>query len=103
VTGDTLGRLTLFYNRNNKHTITIHVIYDAYGFQVRYADSTNMNHEKVDEKSTAIHPNHNRWINNLTKEILAAMKEVNAARARAELIRALKSPSPTLPPTKEQP
>lgn len=103
VTGDNIGRITLFYNRKNKHTITIHVIYDAYGFQVRYADSTNMNYEKVDENTALIHPNYNRWINNLIKEIPEAMKEVNAAKARAELIRALKSPSSVQPTHKEQP
>ncbi|WP_028455811.1 hypothetical protein [Chitinilyticum litopenaei] len=67
---DEPGKITLRYDKGNgRHIVTIAVAYDAAGFQISYVDSFNMNYEVVDG-AAEIHPNYNRWITNLGKEIV---------------------------------
>lgn len=68
VGSDEPGALRLSYNKQNKHFVTIRADYDAGGYQLRYVESTNLNYEVIDGVPQ-IHPNYNRWINNLVSRI----------------------------------
>ncbi|WP_410498076.1 hypothetical protein [Chitinibacter sp. S2-10] len=69
VIGNDPGKITLKYDKGNgKHMVKISVDYDDKGFQIKYVDSFNMNYESNDG-NPEIHPNYNRWIANLSKEI----------------------------------
>ncbi|MFC4160473.1 hypothetical protein [Chitinimonas lacunae] len=62
------GQVTLKFNKQNKHEVVINADYDAKGYQLRYVSSSNMNFEEANGQRE-IHPNYNRWINNLIKRI----------------------------------
>ena len=67
--GNEKGKITLQYNKGNgKHVVTVVVEYDVNGYQIKYVDSINMNYE-ISNEVARIHPNYNRWIFNLNKEI----------------------------------
>lgn len=68
VTGEEPGVLKLSYNKQDRHYVTIRADYDAAGYQLRYVDSTNLNYG-VEDGVPQIHPNYNRWINNLISHI----------------------------------
>ncbi|QLI82311.1 hypothetical protein HZU75_12680 [Chitinibacter fontanus] len=73
VIGSEEGKVTLQYNKGNgKHVVTIAVVYDMKGYQINYVDSINMNYE-VENGVPNIHPNYNRWVFNLNKEINNSM------------------------------
>jgi hypothetical protein len=61
------GRLKLHFNKGDKHRVTVEVSYDEAGFEIRYVDSFNLNHAQRDGQ-TMIHPNYNRWVNNLAHD-----------------------------------
>lgn len=72
ILGDDPNRLTLKYNKQGKHEVVVAVIYDASGFELKYIDSTSMNFS--DKNGTQmIHPNYNRWVQNLTKGISSSL------------------------------
>lgn len=68
VTKDEPGRLELHYDKQGKHQVTIAVQYDATGYQISYLNSVNLNYEDANGVRK-IHPNYNRWIRNLIKQI----------------------------------
>lgn len=67
VVGDEPGRLKLNFNKGDKHRVTVQVSYDERGFDIRYVDSYNLNHGQRDGQ-VMIHPNYNRWVNNLAQD-----------------------------------
>lgn len=67
VVGDQPGRLTLSFNKADKHRATVAVSYDARSFEIRYVDSHNLNYGQRDGQPM-IHPNYNRWVNNLAQD-----------------------------------
>jgi hypothetical protein len=62
------GRLELHYNKQGKHQVTIAVQYDEAGYQIAYLNSVNLDYEDANGVRR-IHPNYNRWIRNLVKQI----------------------------------
>ena len=65
------GKLRLQFNKNNKHIVEIDILYDATGYQLKYADSKNMEY-KDQAKGPVIHPFYNKWIQNLIGDIAKA-------------------------------
>lgn len=65
---DETGRMELMYDKAGKHQVTIEVLYDGAGFDINYLKSNNLNYEERDGQRQ-IHPNYNRWIRNLSKQI----------------------------------
>ncbi|MDB5975568.1 MAG: hypothetical protein JWR07_2328 [Nevskia sp.] len=58
-------------------SVKVKVSYDAHSVNIVYADSTDM--EYGQEKGVAvIHPNYNRWVNNLAHDIEAQMSVATA-------------------------
>ena len=62
------GMLTLSFNKAGKHDISVTVRYDAQGYTLQYADSSNMNYAKLRD-GAKIHPNYNVWVANLMRSI----------------------------------
>ena len=54
-----------------QHEVTVDVVYDAKGFQVKYKGSDNMNESKSGNAIT-IHPKVNKWLADLNSDILSA-------------------------------
>jgi hypothetical protein len=69
VVGEEPGKLTLRYNKQDRHEVTLRVAYDAQGYLIRYVDSKNMMFESTADKGKLIHNNYNRWTANLIKYI----------------------------------
>ncbi|RRS05135.1 hypothetical protein EIP75_06075 [Aquabacterium soli] len=69
VSKDTPGVLELSYNKQNKHYVVVRATYDERGYQLRYVSSTNLNYE-VKTAGPEIHPNYNRWIQNMIAHIM---------------------------------
>lgn len=67
VVGDAPGKLKLLFNKGDKHRVTVDVSYDERGFEIRYVESHNLNYAQKDGQ-TMIHPNYNRWVNNLAHD-----------------------------------
>lgn len=69
VNKDAPGVLELSYNKQNKHYVVVRATYDAEGYLLRYVSSTNLNYELKTE-GPEIHPNYNRWIQNMISRIM---------------------------------
>ncbi|MDQ8022869.1 MAG: hypothetical protein REI94_13610 [Moraxellaceae bacterium] len=50
------------------HTVVVDVAYQAAGYSVAYADSTEMNY-RGEGAAAQIHPNYHKWVNNLCNQI----------------------------------
>lgn len=68
VQNDAPGKMTLKYNKQNKHEVVVDVSYDTTGFQIRYVSSSNMKYEDVGGQAL-IHPFYNTWVANLSRAI----------------------------------
>lgn len=68
VTRDTPGMLELKYDKQGKHQVAIAVRYDHTGYKIDYLNSYNLNYAELGG-GRQIHPNYNRWINNLMHRI----------------------------------
>jgi hypothetical protein len=55
------------------HSAVVDVVYSAKSYSIRYADSTNLNYGQEGSKGV-IHPNYNKWINNLRQAIEVALR-----------------------------
>ena len=53
-----------------KHTAIVEIPYSASGFSIKYRDSVNLNYRKDDNGVEMIHPNYNRWVEKLRREIV---------------------------------
>ncbi len=80
---DEPGRMELMYDKAGKHQVYIEVNYDAAGFDINYLRSNNLAYEERDGQRK-IHPNYNRWIKNLNKQISAPVTVVPAAPGAAQ-------------------
>jgi len=69
--GHLLGKV----NVRNKHFATVDVTFDTEAFSINYKSSQNLNYD-ADTKN--IHPNYNKWIQNLQNDI---QQEVTRAKA----------------------
>jgi hypothetical protein len=54
------------------HSANIRITYNANSYQIKYLDSSNM-----DAKEGKIHPNYNRWVANLDKDIQIELARQN--------------------------
>ena len=61
------GRLKLTFNKGTKHRATVDVHYNERSFQIRYVESYNLDYAMKDGQ-VLIHPNYNRWVNNLAHD-----------------------------------
>ena len=52
-----------------KHTLNVEIPYTAEHYTVRYKDSVNLNYGTNEEGVTVIHPNANRWMEQLKEAI----------------------------------
>ncbi len=75
---DQPGRLKLSFNKGDKHRVTIKVSYDDRSFEIRYVDSYNLNYALKDGQAQ-IHPNYNRWVNNLAQDTRMVYTQGGAA------------------------
>jgi ABC-type xylose transport system substrate-binding protein len=71
VVGESAGKLTLQSVVRGKHTLVVDVTYDTKAFSIKYAGSTNMNAEVLDGVQL-IHPNYNKWVQQLMQSISVA-------------------------------
>lgn len=60
-----------------KHTVVVDIFYSATRLSIKYRDSINLNHEKDKEGPGLIHPNYNRWVDDLLRAIMAEIQTVN--------------------------
>jgi hypothetical protein len=60
-----------------KHTVVVDIFYSATRLSIKYRDSINLNHEKDKEGPGLIHPNYNRWVDDLLRAIMAEIQKVN--------------------------
>jgi hypothetical protein len=67
---DKPGVLTLMAS-SGAHEVSVDVLYDAHGFQVKYKGSANMNEEKSGDQIT-VHPKVNKWLSDLNEDIRSA-------------------------------
>jgi hypothetical protein len=58
------------------HVAVVDVAYTAKTYSIRYADSTNLGYS-ADGKSGAIHPNYNKWVNNLRQAIEVSLRSAH--------------------------
>jgi hypothetical protein len=70
---DKPGVLTLTAS-SGAHEVSVDVLYDAHGFQVKFKGSANMNEEKSGERIT-VHPKVNKWLSDLNDDIRSAAVE----------------------------
>lgn len=71
VVQDAPGRMELQFDKQGKHQVTIAVHYDVAAYKIAYLSSVNLNFTDADGVRR-IHPNYNRWVRNLIKQIGAA-------------------------------
>lgn len=65
--GHLVGRILV----SGKHLAVVDIFFDTEAFSVRYKDSKNLNYN-----GEAIHPNYNRWIKTLKREIHREMRRI---------------------------
>lgn len=63
------GKATGTIDVRGKHRLIVDIAYSPKSFAVSYKDSSNLNYGKDLEGVTVIHPNANRWMNNLSDAI----------------------------------
>lgn len=68
VTREEPGLVELSYDKQGKHQAAVVVRYDPSGYKIDYLSSFNLNYAEQDGVRK-IHPNYNRWIQNLIKRI----------------------------------
>lgn len=66
--GESAGALTLGYWKGSKHEVVVDVAYDGRRYEIRFVSSHNMN-QGLENGRVQIHPNYNRWLLNLDKDI----------------------------------
>lgn len=67
------GRLTLSFDKQGRHRVTVQVIYDGEGYQIAYLDSVNMKLRTGTAGERVIHPNYNTWVARLGEAIAAQL------------------------------
>lgn len=60
------GLLEAQNNVRGRHLVVVEIEYSTTGYKIKYKDSENM---KYDAQSNTIHPNYNKWIANLERDI----------------------------------
>ena len=60
-----------------RHTVVVDIFYGATRLSIKYRDSISLNHEKDEEGRDLIHPNYNRWVDDLLRVIMAEIQKVN--------------------------
>lgn len=70
------GRLKGKLVVRGKHTAIVDILYSATRLSIRYRDSTNLNYEKDRDGRDMIHPNYNRWVNDLLRAILSEVQRI---------------------------
>jgi hypothetical protein len=65
------GAVTLRYSPRG-FSVTVKVTYDNKTINIKYTDSYDMEYE-VENGTPLIHPNYNRWVNNLAHDIESEM------------------------------
>jgi hypothetical protein len=53
----------------NKHTVVVSIPYTATHYSINYKASTNMEYKAKSDGSASIHPNYNKWVGILDKNI----------------------------------
>jgi len=71
ITPDKNGQMIATINVRGKHTATVDITYSASSFGIKYRDSVNLSYRKDDNGVDMIHPNYNRWIDNLRRDIVS--------------------------------
>ena len=69
------GQLVGKVNVRNKHFATVDVTFDTETFSITYKSSQNLNY---DADRSEIHPNYNKWVQNLQSDI---QKEITRRKA----------------------
>lgn len=59
------------------HSITVQVTHDKDSYEINYLKSTNMGY---DPAAGTIHPNYNRWVNNLRSDIDIGLMQAEARK-----------------------
>jgi len=57
------------------HVAVVNVAYNTKTYSIRYADSTNLGYSP--EGAGVIHPNYNKWVSNLRRDIESALRSAN--------------------------
>lgn len=70
------GLLEARNNVRGKHLVVVDISYNTKGYKIMYKDSQNM---KYDPSSNSIHPNYNKWIANLERNINYELSQIGVA------------------------
>ena len=52
-----------------KHTVVVSIPYTAQAYAINYKSSSNMGYKAKSDGTFSIHPNYNKWVNNLEQAI----------------------------------
>ena len=74
VTAEQAGQLTLSFTKEGKHEVVVSVSYDDAGYQIKYVSSVGMKYHQG-AAGAEIHPYYNKWVNNLSSDILKAVQD----------------------------
>jgi len=61
-----------------KHLVVVDINYTSKGYKITYKDSKNMNY---DPATNAIHPNYNKWVNYLQRNINYELENIGMGKA----------------------
>lgn len=78
------GVLSASLNVRNKHFAVVTIKYNADSYSITYRESTNLEYRLSDGRGPAdppagtpmIHPNYNRWVENLIRDINAELRRL---------------------------
>jgi len=70
------GNLIGTINIRSKHSAKVRVLFDQTAFSILYIDSSQLNY---DAETGQIHPNYNKWVLNLRRDIQAEITRTKAS------------------------
>lgn len=74
ITPDGDGKLVASINVRNKHFAKVNIVYSPTSYSVTYRESTNL--EYTPGATPLIHPNYNRWVDTLIKDINGELRRL---------------------------
>ncbi len=72
------GLIEASINPRGKHLVIVDINYNSKGYKISYKDSKNMNY---DPTTNAIHPNYNKWVNYLQRNINYELENIGMGKA----------------------
>ncbi len=64
-----------------EHVAVVRIAYNQQTYTVKYARSENLNYDKRSDGTELIHPNYNRWVQNLIRYINDSLERAERAKS----------------------